>query len=539
MNKPSRIFLTLAILMAAVPAAARHTVLHEKFTNTGCGPCAEFAPADDALLDERMDHTVAICYHGTFPFARDPFYIANREAIDKRISLYGITGYPTVLLDGERVRSNVDSINRRIDALTGKDSGVGLELSSRSDGHSLHAEVRMEATSITPSASLRLFVAAVEERVITEPGPNRQTEFHHEFRGFLHSPDGHDFGGFSAGKTASFSKDWEISGFDNPDELAVVAWIQDMSTGKVIEAAYAPKNSGLKDMAKITEVESGCTAICMPALNASVSFRNTGTEPITSCNIRLAVNGFFHDIPWTGTLPYLKSQTVTLPEFSSFSLPDDIDSTEAYAVITDINGTKESSDIVPIRISAPAEAIGKMAMVIFTDDKPEEISWTLSGSDGAIIASGDGYTDKKKRVEIQLPSMSDGCYRLRFADSGGDGIGNGYFTLYHYPSADKRKMLLQQSYDSASHEVFFSLDADSSGAMTTETAGDNLSFDRQRSLLSIPFAGRLTITDTAGRTVRLADARPGTFPTGHLAKGIYAVVLDDGNGRSVSAIIAK
>ena len=495
-----KMLLPMVFVLPSAGMQARHMVLHEKFTNKGCGPCAEFAPLSDALLERRMEDVVAITWHGNFPSPYDDLYLAEKEVADARIALYGVSSYPSVYLDGEYVLSSIAAIEARIDQLLSAPQTVELNLStSVTDGV---AEVHVEAVPLAEIAHdgrLRLFVAAVEETLYSQPGSNRQTEFLHEFRGFMNGNDGTDASGLAAGESVLLDSTWDTSALDNPDELAVVAWVQDMDSGKVLEAAYAPKTSGLSECAKIMEVSSEVASVCFPYWQGSLSFRNTGSNTMHDCDIEVNINGYVSRTHWEGELPYLAKEEVVLPLFRDFEFAETPSATPVSVCITNINGTEAMSNLVECEMKDAPEAHHGIQLALFTDSKPQEITWRIVDAAGKEWASGGPYEEARKRFEV-APELEAGCYALIFHDAGADGIksGNGYYSIYNYDDSGKRRMLLQGDYEGEEHIVFFNLlDGDISGVASS--ASEEVTFDRSARRLTLPSEGEVTVTDLSGK----------------------------------------
>ena len=94
-----------------------------------------------------------------------------------------------------------------------------------------------------------------------------------------------------------------------------------------------------------------------------------------------------------------------------------------------------------------------------TDQHPEEIAWKVYDSAGEVVCQGGPYSEARKKQVIGLPLGIDDCYLLEFEDSGNDGIedGRGYYMLHEVNSEGKARLLVQQTYSEAIHDVFFSL----------------------------------------------------------------------------------
>lgn len=545
MKKSQLIFLTglaLGSIAFTGSVSAKHLVLHEKFTNTGCAPCARFAPASDSLLNMRLSDVVAVTYHGFYPQPDDPFYIASKDDVDPRISLYDVTGYPSVFLNGAQIQTSIPAIEQQIDRLLEDEQVMDLSIASVLKDGKLNVKVTATPLKELGNSNLRLFVAAAEETVVL-PGPaaNGEIEFNHEFRHFLHDPAGYDMGDFSTLTPATFENEWTVEGFDNTDELCVVAWIQDMETKEVIEACYAPKSTDLTEAAKVLLVEDTPEAICSPHYSAKVYFRNLGNKPLTSCNICVSINGSVQKTPWTGNLGYLESDIVVTPDFTDFTFDQDAATNVTNIFISDLNGTDEVSNYYSRNFTNSVVGENAVELALFTDNKPEETSWELYDSDNNLLETSEPFTEKRKFYRTVFDLPNDGCYRIKFTDNGGDGIigdyGNGYYKLTQKTSDGKSKMITQGDFGGAEHTVFFRLANATTGLTDAVTTG--FSFSADKGVLNIPCGGSLTVADASGRVIMTRRVQAGEIPLKELTPGVYVVRLATDSEPYYKTILVK
>lgn len=535
MKKSLLIFLpalALGTMVLTESMSAKHLVLHEKFTNTGCAPCARFAPASDSLLNMRLGDVVALTYHGFYPKPDDEFYLQNKDAADQRIALYDVTGYPSVFLNGSQILHSVAAIDQRIDQLLKDEQVMDMAIATELKEGKLNVKVTATPLKALNNPNLRLFVAAVEETVVLpKPAPNMQIEFNHEFRHFMHDAAGYDMGAFESLSPATFENEWTVEGFANVDELGVVAWIQDMQTKEVIEACYAPKSTDLTEAAKVLLVEDTPSAICSPHYSAKVYFRNLGNKPLTSCNICVSINGTVQKTPWTGNLGYLESEIFVTPDFTDFTFDENATSNVTNIFISDLNGTDEVSNYYSLNFTNSVVGQNSVELALFTDNKPEETSWELYDSDNNLLESSEPFTEKRKFYRRVFDLSKDDCYRIKFTDKGGDGIigdyGNGYYKLTQKTTDGKSKMIAQGDFGGAEHTVFFRLANATSGL--TDAVATAFTFSADKSTLSIPCAGSLTVADASGRVVMAREVQPGEISLDSLTPGVYVLRLDTGS----------
>ena len=92
------VLLLALLLLPAVPAShpgdapEQRLALVEYFTATWCPPCVQGDLALEAVAD--MDYVAVLAYH---PFEDDPF---GSPAIEERLELYEVTGFPTFVING-------------------------------------------------------------------------------------------------------------------------------------------------------------------------------------------------------------------------------------------------------------------------------------------------------------------------------------------------------------------------------------------------------------------------------------------------------
>lgn len=531
------------LLAVSSPIAAKHRVLYEKFTNRGCGPCARFAPASDSLINVRLGEIVPITYHGSYPDSKDPYYLSVKEnGLDARIAQYGVTGYPTVVLNGKQVSHSIPAMDDNINSMLEDEQTMDLKLESALVGNKLSVAVTATPLKVHDNANIRLFVAAIEEECQKgySGGP---VKFAYVVRQFLQGkPEGYDMGAFAELSPATFNTDWEVTNFEDTKELAVVAWLQDVKTGTVIECAYAPKNTGLQDAGDILLVKDTPDAICSPFYRATVTFRNSGSNPITSCNVCVEINGKVQKTPWQGNLAYLEKTTITTPDFTDFDLDIDAKENKVRVYLSDINGTASRSESRDLTFKNSVVGQNAVEVSVFTDNKPEETAWELSDASGTVIETSEPFTEKRKFYKHVFNLPADGCYKLRFTDKGGDGIigqyGNGYFKLSQKTTDGKTKMITQGDFGGAEHVLFFRLEnavtslesVESAPAFVYDASGKTLR-------VNLPDA-EVIVVDTSGKQVaRTSGYAPYTIDCSAWSAGVYVVSVRSGEENVSGTII--
>ena len=454
----------------------RRLVLFEEFTNTSCDPCAEFSPSLDAAISSRMGDMVAITYHYNFPSPQDPFYLASSNDVMTRAAFYDVSGVPSLRVDGEHVGSwgYEAYLDSYIDGAGQVEPLVDIDTEATiTDNRQLNVSVSLLPRGITDGSSLRLFVAAVEERIEwAEPAANGERSWNYVLRKLLPSASGQPLETALTQVTPYvYDFTWQLQNYADETELGLVTFVQDISTGKVLNTVYTPRPTGSRHATKILQVMNVPDRICSAQFSADLRIRNTGREPLTSATICLSVNGQVQQTPWTGHLDYLAIDTLSVPLFTQFQLDGD-GNNQVELWLSDLNGTQEESVHKQMTVASAYKAQNAVRLTIMTDNNPEETTWTVYDSAGDVVCQGGPYSEKRKKQVIDLPLASDDCYLLTFEDKAGDGISTdrGYYMLHEVTAEGKTRLLVQDTYSTSRHDVYFSLQGATMG-ITAPVAG--------------------------------------------------------------------
>ena len=444
------------------PAPPHRLVLFEEFTNTSCDPCAEFSPSLDKAVYDRMGDMVAITYHYNFPSPQDPFYLNNPTDAMARASFYDVTGVPSLRVNGEHVGAwgYEEYLDAYIDGAGAVAAKVNLEAEASMDDDLLTVNVSMLPVGyLSPESNLRLFVAAVEERIKWDKSAaNGERSWNYVMRKLLPSADGQPVDAAQV-TPQQFTFTWPVSGYTDPTELGLVIFVQDMATLQVLGTTYTPRPTGFAQAAKIIQVKDMPDRICSPEFSSTLVVRNTGKESLVSATLNVSVNGSVQQTPWTGALEPLAITSIRTPFFTNFALNSDKPN-DVELWLSDLNGNDQTESVHKhFTLTNAVAAAHSVRLTIMTDQNPEETTWTLMNSAGDIVCQGGPYTEARKKQVIDLPLDTDDCYLIEFEDSGYDGIkeGRGYFMLHEVDANGKARLLVQDTYEEGIYDVYFSL----------------------------------------------------------------------------------
>ena len=130
--------------------------------------------------------------------------------------------------------------------------------------------------------------------------------------------------------------------------------------------------------------------------------------------------------------------------------------------LSGVNGSDAVSNTRTSQFSNSVQAVGGVQLKIYTDKKPEEITWKLYDSSGEVVQEGGPYDGQaRKFITVDFDQLYDDCYDLEFLDAGGDGIkgayGNGYYQLLQKNADGKITRLTQGDYTGSVFNLFFNI----------------------------------------------------------------------------------
>ncbi len=415
-------------------AQSQRLVLLEHFTQASCGPCAAANPGVMAILNANPTKITSIKYQTSWP-GFDPMNLHNPSDVAARVNLYGVTGVPRSVLDGNYYNGsasswNINTVNTRYAVSTPVEIQVQHQLNATQD--SIFVTMLVKTTG-SISGNFAAYIGVIEKHIgfTTSPGSNGEKDFYNVMKKLLPNSAGTSLpSSMQAGDYFIIQASWELANVYNVSELGVVAWVQDKGSKEVYQAANSSSsaivpvyNTDAAVMELLTIGDNWCSDQVQP----SVVLRNQGSQTLTAAEIRYQVNdGQDQVFQWTGSLNFLEEAVIDLPA-ASFTLGDQ---NQLKAFIHSLNG---SADDYPANdtlrnnfVRAPGTS-EKVYFFLRTDNKPGEISWEVLDAQGSVVYSGGPYSQNGQIIQ-QTFTLPDGCYSFRLMDAGGDGIccGSGF-----------------------------------------------------------------------------------------------------------------
>lgn len=509
----------------------KNIVIVENFTNTGCGPCAKFAPVLDQVVNDKLGDVICLKCHGSYPDREDPFYLSEQANLDQRIAFYGINSYPTLLINGTETRYSLSPtlLGAMFDNARETDMKYDITMSCSSADHKLKVEGDVSSnTDVTDASSLRLFAVAIEEYYKAPKAySNGESEMEYVAKRFM--PDGNGAAiaqSIEKDTPYNFSFSCSLDNFYDENELGVVAFVQDINTKQIVASAYIPKEAKADDYANLISVDDTPDFICTPDFYGNITFRNDGRNDLKSAKINVEVNGVSHSYDWSGDLARLEKTKFSIEGITDFTLTDYGSKNVAKVWLSEINGTSNESNAISINFNNSMQARYAVRMDIYTDKKPEETTWKVFNSAGDVVQEGGPYTEARHKYKEVLDLKTDDCYSLAIYDAGGDGIsgaayGNGYYQIYQLSKGEDGEVtstrLTQGTFTNSECDIAFNLkDADSTLGIDDVKAMSNKNaeisfYDESGRMLLHTTIGRLTEADmlSVGKGARIVKINDG------------------------------
>ena len=419
-------------------AQNQRVLLLESFTNTGCGPCAAYNPAMDALISNNSDKIAAIKYHVNWPSAQDPMYLHNTGDNGSRTSYYNVTGVPQVIIDGNHFSGNPNQVTQGIiDQLHAIESPMELRLTYNVNEEENTITVNvMGRASIEIESELKLYVGVIEREIhfTSAPGPNGERDFYSVMKKLLPSSTGQNLGALKANDYFAYTYTWELANIYNMDQLDAIAWVQKPNTKEVLQACkssevFEPFYANEACVNNFSNVKSvNCSGIVEP----KIVLTNYGSDNLTSADLEVFVNGeSVKTMTWNGNLASLASEIVDLGEIT-FPVED---ANLLEVKINSVNNSDDEAqgnDVASINIKGAPDIAGKaLELIIRTDANPQETTWKVTNYwTGEVIAEGGPYEQASHTYNETFEITGDGCYDFTIYDAGGNGFsGSGVYGM--------------------------------------------------------------------------------------------------------------
>jgi len=221
--------------------------LFEEFTSSTCGPCASVNRYLNPLLKQFEDRVAIVKYQMNWPSPGDIYYTAEGGV---RRNYYGVNGVPSAFANGEAYPFSSENL-----------SAVGFNniIDQPAFFDIINPEFKVENRRVTveldcsplqnfTNSNIVAHIAVVELTTKNNKSTNGETEFHYVMKKMLPDANGTRITKLTKGETQKLYYSYEFptnATVEEYDDLAVVAWVQDVTSKRVYQAAWAVKKTVL------------------------------------------------------------------------------------------------------------------------------------------------------------------------------------------------------------------------------------------------------------------------------------------------------
>ena len=535
-------FLIASLLMLVsikLNAQNERVLLFECFTNTSCGPCAQYNPALDALISNNGDRVAAIKYHMNWPGANDPMYLHNTADNNSRKGVYNVNSVPHTVVDGIRYAGNPASLNQNmVNNWLPIESPLEMRLRCDVDEATNTVTVHVMGRASTDiSGTSKLYVGVIEKEIhyTSAPGNNGERDFYSVMKKLLPAASGTPLGNLVAGDYFAYSFTWEMANVYNVNMIDAIAWVQNPDTKEVHQACKSSQSivPFYDYEAAITELSNVKSMNCSGLAEPKVAMMNYGIQTLTNVELEVLINDeVAKTVEWTGNLGLLESTTVELGEVA-FAVQDDNNLTVRIVSVNGSDDEGPKNNMVSTTFEgSPENSNVTIKLTVKTDANPQELTWRLTNlTTGEMVQEGGPYEQSSHTYTETLNVVDDGCYDFTIYDAGGDGIVNN--GMYYVKAGSKTLFHGTTFGDSESNEFSY-------GAIS----GVEEALDELIRIFPNPTSGLINIVCQGEQTVAVYNLTGQCVYTGvaegqlqidlsSCGAGVYAVKVGDKAWRTV------
>lgn len=311
-----------ALLFASgsLTAQVQKRVLVEHFTQASCPPCANQNPAFNNMLFSNFEKITPIKYQTSWP-GYDPMNEQNPEEVAARVSYYGVTGVPNVIMGGTldvgvAANATAAQINNIHAEMTPIEMEMTHSVSSDLDSMYITCIIRNVSEEEFAPANTVLHVAIVEEELIfpEPPGSTTEADFYYVMRKMLPGANGTPLSSIAAGDSSVVSYAVELPDYIyDYSQLAAVGFVQTNSNKEVHQSDISESlgvPEGYADVAMTLDVQTP-DSYCEYEVTPSATIENATDTEVTSLELTMFVNGSATATEtWEGALANGESTTI-------------------------------------------------------------------------------------------------------------------------------------------------------------------------------------------------------------------------------------
>ncbi|MBE6338300.1 MAG: T9SS type A sorting domain-containing protein [Lentimicrobiaceae bacterium] len=526
------------VLMSASLLAqnvAKECVLIEAFTGIRCGFCPAAAGGVAEMLKQGLS-VAPLAFHCNY-YSEE---YATPETDARGSSFYKVQGYPTVVVDGVS-RPNVggsagqylqsyNALKAEYDKRINIESPFTIELT-----YDYHSWNKCEAKAVVKKVGecagddVRVFIALTESHVPQNWGG--WSELNAVVRDVVTSTAGAKLVGETSEITALFDvHQWK------KENCELVAWVQ--NTGSNKEVYQAVKISIATEPAQydlgISKIENVPTESCSGIIKPTLTIKNHGSETLTSALLKITDedNNDLGSYKWEGSLKQGAETAFDMPEIRFNTSYINVEATELNG-ISDVEDKYTFDNNFKYLPGTPYQLPdgGKMIFQVKTSEY-ENFSIDIINMDKEELIKTITFTDNNVvKEEYILPE--EGCYRVIFKNSAGNGVGENSF----WGIIDGKKKTVVSGKDGENEFTYQYVVELAYGSVGVEdVVAENVEIypNPAKSVLNVNAANlnKVTVFNSIGQVVYVANANSDehVINVESWSNGLYYINLETNDG---------
>lgn len=276
--------------------------------------------------------------------------------------------------------------------------------------------------------------------------------------------------------------------------------------------------------------------------------KNLSSQPVTSAEFEVTINGSKQNVTWTGTIRAFE----TVPVEIHVSPYEVLAQNQYEILLTKLNGQNITGNSLKGDFAAPTECTSKIFIEIQTDLYADENIFTIKDREGNVVKEFGPYPTETKAVYKESVELeASAIYYFEIADLWGDGMQQprGYYKL-----SNEDKSLISQVYDIPlyGNRFFFHTSLTSGISELGLNTGTKVVSDFSQNQIELSFTpassgkASIGIYSVSGKQLlqRTIPVESGivskqTISTAQLPQGIYFVHIRQGENNEVIKVIIR
>lgn len=323
--------------------------------------------------------------------------------------------------------------------------------------------------------------------------------------------------------------------YSNANNQPNGTWSSELGYGK-INAANALGGGGTPPP-PVASYDAGISSIYQPVGNVCyfsvspiVTLKNYGTNILTSVTINYGIDGPVNNtFNWTGSLASGATIEIILPNISFGNGNHLLNvATSNPNLQMDANPNNDS------QTSLFTVGGNNITLTLSFDANPLETSWDIKDNLGAIIFSGNNYSNLPNNTFTEVICLENGCYDFTIYDAAGDGMccsqGNGSYSLQDNSTGNV--LASGGSFGSTEMTNFCMPNGNNSSLNVTLVAANNVTcFGGNDGMATMQASGG------SGNYFYLWGHGATGATVSNLSAGTYSVTVSDGSSEAYSSVV--